>query len=100
MCIIKFTAAWFEVKTDADGNEKSYLIVKDLVVEKDVNGDYVATFNPTDEAYEEYFKGETVDGEYYCVITNELNGEAVDTTFTSFNERFEVQEYELEEVED
>jgi hypothetical protein len=32
-------------------------------------------------------------------ITNELNGEVIDTALTSFNERFEVQEYELEEVE-
>ena len=95
----EFTAAWYEIKSDVDGNEKSYLIVKDLVVEKDVNGDYVATFNPMDEAYEEYFKGETIDGEYYCVITNKLNEEIADTTLTSFSERFEVQEYELEEVE-
>ena len=93
----EFTAAWYEVKSDADGNEKSYEIVKDKVVEKDVNGDYVATFNPLD--YPEYFDGELVDGAYYCVITNKLNGETVDTMLTSFSERFYINEYELEEVE-
>lgn len=93
----EFVASWFEIK-DVNGVETPSAVVENVPVEKDVNGNYVATFNPLD--YPEYFNGEEVDGEYYCVITNRLNGREVDTKEVSSKELFRVREYVITENEE
>ena len=69
----EYTVAWYMAKFEENVEDKE--IVKDLKVDYNDDGTITAKFNPLDYLEKLLELEEDVEGFYYCIVTNKVNGE-------------------------
>ena len=69
----EYTVAWYMAKFEENVEDKE--IVKDLKVDYNDDVTITAKFNPLDYLEKLLELEEDVEGFYYCIVTNKVNGE-------------------------